>query len=542
MASNTMAQLYAAAAAWSRGWLDASLGDDGRLARVARAWGDGTLGVERILAQAARRSGQDLWAVLEGADATPTPAVFLSRVGDLARAQAFLWAEAGLTAQERVSRAARVPASQAGTGPAWLARALVLGTVASDLWVGYATLRERARRRPDLVGPVDWELQHRRGAARTLDTAASLGGVLIKAGQFASTRPDLLPSAYVAGLAALQDRVPPQPWSVIEPTIGRELGRPPGEVFAALEPEPVAAASIAQVHRARLPDGRAVAVKVQYPAMAEIAAADLAALELIAATIVRLEPAVRLGPIVDYLRQTLPLELDFRREAKALADLRDALAGRDDVVIPAVIDELSTARLLVMEWVDGIKITDRAALLGAGIDPRAVARTLNDLYAEQLFRRGFLHADPHPGNLLVQPGPRLVLLDHGLTVALPPGLVEALGEMVRALATGDFEALAAALTAAGLRLEAGLDLAALLQLVGVLLGGERPGAMADVGDVGRRLGAGLGEIPVDLLLVGRALGLLDGITRQLDPELDALELVARHPPGPDAPADPGPSY
>ncbi len=533
MARSTLAQLYAAAADLSRDWLDTPREMDGPLRRLARGLGDGTLGVERVLAGAARRSGEEALAVLTAstADGASDPATLVARVGDLTRAQAFLWAVAGLTVQERVSRAAlaagAAPLSRLGAAP----RALVLGAVASDLYLGYATLRERARRRPDLVQPVDWELQHRRGAARALDTAAALGGTLIKAGQFASTRPDLLPGPYVAELATLQDRVPPQPWSVIEQAIARELGRPPAEVFDRIEPEPVAAASIAQVHRAWLPDGRQVAVKVQYPGMPETVAADLAALEVIVATLNRLEPAVRLGPILDYLRETLPLELDFRREAAMTARLRGAFGERDDLLIPAVVEELSSERLLVMEWVDGVKVTDRAALIEAGIDPGATARLLAELYAEQLLRLGVLHADPHPGNLLVQPGPRLVMLDHGLTVELPPGLVQALTAMVRALAAGDLDALTAALVDAGLRFEAEPDLATLLGLVGVILGGNRPGAGMDgeaMADIGRRLGAAVGDIPTDLILVGRALGLLEGVTRQLDPDLDALEIVARY--------------
>jgi predicted unusual protein kinase regulating ubiquinone biosynthesis (AarF/ABC1/UbiB family) len=170
---------------------------------------------------------------------------------------------------------------------------------------------------PDLVGDEDWELQHRRGAGRVLDAAAALGGTLIKAAQFASARPDLLPAAYTESLSELQDRVPPQPWSVIEETVVREIGRPVSEVFQEFNPEPIAAASIAQVHRARLKDGRMVAVKVQYPGIKSLVEADLTALESIFETISRLEPSVRLQPILDYLRWTLPMELDFRREAEA---------------------------------------------------------------------------------------------------------------------------------------------------------------------------------------------------------------------------------
>ena len=293
--------------------------------------------------------------------------------------------------------------------------------MAADIFVGYTTLSERAKWLPSLVKPRDWELQHQRSANRVLETAASLGGALIKACQFASSRPDLLPAVYIRTLAPLQDRMPPRSWSEIEKAITRELGQRPTDVFAQIEREPVAAASIAQVHRARLHDGREVAVKVQYPDIENLVATDLAVLEQIVKA-----PTIQLQPIVDYLQETLPLELDFRHEAESMTALRTALAHRSDALIPAYIPKLSTERLLVMDYINGIKITDREALEQAGISPHEVARLLNELYAEQMLHLGILHADPHPGNLRVQPGPRLVLLDHGLTVPLAPSLVEAL--------------------------------------------------------------------------------------------------------------------
>ena len=256
--------------------------------------------------------------------------------------------------------------------------------------------------------------------ASVAEHGGGTGGTLIKAGQFASTRPDLLPAPFVATLASLQDRVPPRSATVIEGALASELGRPVSEVFSEFDATPVAAASIAQVHRARLADGREVAVKVQYPGVGTLMDSDLDALEVVFETVVRLEPEIDLQPVADYLRWTLPLELDFRREAEATVELRRALCDRDDILIPKVIENLTTERLLVMELAEGVRITDTETLVGAGISPREVALLLNDVYADQLFRRAVLHADPHPGNLLVQHGPRLVLLDHGLTLALEP--------------------------------------------------------------------------------------------------------------------------
>ncbi|MDQ4126844.1 MAG: AarF/UbiB family protein, partial [Actinomycetota bacterium] len=242
-------------------------------------------------------------------------------------------------------------------------------------------------------------------------------------------------------------------------------------------------------------------------------------------------PGVRLQPIVDYLRWTLPLELDFRREARSIASLRDALSARDDVIVPGVVEGLTTGRLLVMQYVEGVKITDAERLKAAGLEPREVAELLNDAYAEQLFTHGVLHADPHPGNLLVQQtgsGPRLVLLDHGLTLGLDPSFVTALGRLVSALGDGDLAGITMALGEAGLPVGEDTDLDGLLQIVGVLLGGEREGQDAGLEGFGLKLGASIGDISPELLLVGRAIGLLDGITRQLDPDLDVLEIVGSY--------------
>jgi ubiquinone biosynthesis protein len=425
--------------------------------------------------------------------------------------------------QERSTRTLQV-----GQG---LSRSLVLATVAADILVGYTFLRERAKWLPSLVKPRDWQLQHKRSADRVLETASSLGGALIKACQFASTRPDLLPAVYIRTLAPLQDRMPPRPWAEIERAITRELGRPPADVFAHIEREPVAAASIAQVHRARLHDGRAVAVKVQYPDIENLVGTDLAVLEQIVKAVARLAPGVQLQPIVDYLKETLPLELDFKHEAEAATRLRAALAHRSDALVPMIVPELSTARLLVMDYSEGIKITEREALEQAGISPHEVARLLNDLYADQMLHLGILHADPHPGNLLVQPGPRLVLLDHGLTVPMAPKLVDALKKMVRAITSGDFDALSGALAEAGLKLEGEVDITTLLNLVGVLLGNDQSSENredVDAFDVGMQIGKSVATIPTDLLLVGRTLGLLDGITKQLDPDMDTMQIVAHY--------------
>ena len=530
--------------------------------------GEGLAAAGEIVSRSVRRSREEAGearaearAGLRGrGDGSLEGAALLLGAADGARARAFLAAWTVLAAGERVGRAVAGPARNVG-GPrrggeargllpdVLSARTLALGTAALDLYTGYAALRERRRWFPGLVRGDDYGLQHRRGAGRALDAARALGATLIKAGQFASSRPDLLPPPYIRALSTLQDRVPPRPFGVIRRAIEEETGRPLYRTFFSIDPEPIAAASIAQVHRARLADGREVAVKVRYPEVADLVEEDLASLEEIFAALARLEPDVQLRPISDYLRWTLPLELDLAREARAMGELREALSDREDVVVPRPVGGLATEGLLVMDYFEGIRVNDHAALVGAGIDPSAVATLLNDAFADQLFRRGILHADPHPGNILVQPGPRLVLLDHGLTLRLDKPFVDTLGGVVTALGEGDLEAVGGALRDAGLPVDEGADLEVLLQLVGVVLGGSGDDAddeagAADLGGLTGRIGAAVRDLPPRLLLVGRAIALLDGVTKQLDEELDALGIVARYAGG-DAnndrsPSDPSP--
>src|ERR687890_680523 len=462
MEPNGLSRLYAEAAKnLSRSWLGACptvFAANRRLADAAQVWGDEARVAAEVLTRAARRSVEEARDTFGAAGGAPNVAS-LARFGDLVRAQTLLWTAANLSAAERLGRAASAggealpgfpPGFSELAASAPSPRVFVLGVVAMDLWAGYAALRARARLMPGLVLEEDWELQH---------------------------------------------RVPPQPWTVIEGAVAREIGCPIREAFKEFDPEPVASASIAQVHRARLADGRQGAVKIQYPGIAQVMEADLAALEGIFGAISRLEPTINLQPILDSLRWTLPMELDFRREAKAITDLKNAMSRRDDVLVPEVVEGMNTQRLLVMEFVEGVKVTDREELITVGIDPRRLAELLIEIYAEQLFQRGVFHADPHPGNLFVQPGPNgpvLVLLDHGLTVSVPPELVAAMKKAIEALSEGDFDALTGDLQKTGLDLYPDLDLDTLLGLVGVLLGGDRgDGGGTDFGEFGVSLGASI---------------------------------------------------
>jgi ubiquinone biosynthesis protein len=261
------------------------------------------------------------------------------------------------------------------------------------------------------------------GPERLVRAFEELGPTFIKLGQLISTRPDIMPRDYVQALSSLQDRVPGVPLEQISAVIREELGHEPGEIFAEFDPQPLAAASLAQVHSARLRDGTSVAIKVQRPGILRQIEDDLAILETIAHLIERrsaqfavLEPVA----LVQGFGRALRKELDFRREAQNCEVCRANFRDDPRVLIPRVFPEQSSARVLTLELVRGHKVDDRDALSAAGVDRRELARTGAEIYMKMIFEHGFFQADPHPGNLVVQPDGRIAVLDFGMFSRISP--------------------------------------------------------------------------------------------------------------------------
>jgi predicted unusual protein kinase regulating ubiquinone biosynthesis (AarF/ABC1/UbiB family) len=414
-------------------------------------------------------------------------------------------------------------------------RARRIGATVGRAWLGLRKERWIERNLAPRDMPARWRAQHRRNAEELYAAAVELQGLILKGAQWLGARPDLVPGPSVEVLARLQDRVPARPYAVIRRTVERELGRPLGAVFASFAKAPVASASLAQVHEARLLDGRRVAVKVQYPEIAALVREDLRSLRFVLGALARVESEFEWEPLLDELGDSVPRELDFEQEARAAERIARELAARRDVRIPAVVWEWTRRRVLVMEYVDGIRIGDVAALRAAGVEPRRVARTLVEVFAEQLLVHGFFHADPHPGNLRFEPNGRLVLLDFGLTKELPEGFRGAVLELAGALLGGRHERLAPALLRLGFatrsgRAEALADIAELLAGAAAELrarGRLAPATLERLrGELPERIRRDpIVRVPSHLVLVGRALGLLSGQLTQLGADVDLLPIL-----------------
>jgi ubiquinone biosynthesis protein len=389
-------------------------------------------------------------------------------------------------------------------------------------------LRERIGQPPTAE---EWERAHDRTALALHDLGVRLAGLFVKVCQVVGARADVFPAPFVRRLGRFHDRVPPRPFATLRPAIERELGRPLAAVFAHVDETPLAAASLAQVHRATLRDGSSVVVKVQYPDIARLAQIDLASLRRTIRLVAWLEPAFDLRSIVEEIAYFVALELDFAREADSTERVRAACAGDATVRIPHVYCELSTPRLLVLEYLDGIKVTDLERLRAAGVDLGEVATRVGRLYGRMIFEQGFFHGDPHPGNLLVLPGTVIGLLDFGLAKELPAGFGAAVADMlVRGLA-GDGPGALAAARAAGFEIRDD-DAAALPPMLLALMGEQNE----DVELAGLLARTPVARVPRDFGLIARVMLLLNGLSHTLAPgqrliQRALMETLPRAPPG-----------
>lgn len=361
----------------------------------------------------------------------------------------------------------------------------------------------------------------------------SLGPTFIKLGQVMSTRPDLLPPDVVQSLRRLQDEVAPFPYSRVEEQVAAELGAPIEQVFASFDPSPLAAASIGQVHRACLQSGEEVVVKVQRPRLTSIVETDLAILFDVARLAQNHTPWGEFYNFVDLVEEfarTIREEMDFAQEGRNADRLRQNLQQFSRVRIPTIYWEYTTTRLLVLEYVEGLKINNLAALEREGIDRHALAEDIIQVFLHQIFINGFFHADPHPGNMAVQAGGILVLMDFGMVSRLSPERREQLSQLIMGLLQHNSRQIVKTILEMGL-LPPGLDVTALRRAVDRLRDKYYTVPFHEI-DLGQAITEILElafqfhiTLPAEFSYLAKVLITLEGLTLELDPDLSIVQVA-----------------
>jgi ubiquinone biosynthesis protein len=369
------------------------------------------------------------------------------------------------------------------------------------------------------------------GAPQRLRLALQeLGPTFIKLGQVLSTRPDLIPPAYITELTKLQDTVPPEPWDPIREQIETELGASTVELFAGIEHEPVAAASLAQVHPATLHDGSDVVVKVQRPGIEETIEVDLEILQDVARLLEGRIPLARLYDLPQTARgfaTTLRMELDFYREGHNADRFRENFADDPYLCVPQIYWDFTTRRVLVMERIRGIKIDNIDALDEAGYDRHRIAVHAARMVVKEVLEDGFFHADPHPGNFIIMPGEVIGAMDFGMVGHLSYGMRTDLTRLYIAAIQMDEQGIVDQLIRMGAivgetdRIALEQDLSRLLgKYYGLPLKAIRAqDVMQDVTPIAFRHHL---RLPSQLWLLGKTLAMLEGVGLKLDPDFDFI--------------------
>lgn len=365
-----------------------------------------------------------------------------------------------------------------------------------------------------------------------------LGPTFIKLGQLLSTRPDILPEPYLHALQRLQDRVEPFPFADVEDAFQGEIGVRLSKAFSEIDHEPLAAASLAQVHRAVMRDGRTVAVKVQRPGIRRQVAEDLEALGDIAEFLDQhAEQARRLQfrLVFEEFRHALMRELDYRNEARNLENVGANLAGFERILVPQPVADFSSSRVLTMEFIQGRNITRLGPLARLELKGAELAEELFRAYLKQIIVDGLFHADPHPGNVLLTGDDRLALIDLGMVARIAPRTRDNLLQLLMAVADGRTD------DAVSLGIKIGersddFDEAGFSRQVTLLVGEQHDLAVGQI-EVGRvmlqvtRISGRCGlRLPVELALLGKTLLNLDQVAWLLDPDFNPNAAIRRHAP------------
>jgi ubiquinone biosynthesis protein len=418
--------------------------------------------------------------------------------------------------------------------PAYVSR---YGSIAKLLLkYGHGDLAQRIGLEPPVVDSAQTETKAGpESLARDLE---QLGPTFIKLGQLLSTRADALPHEYMDALARLQDDVEPLPFDIVAETIEDELQVRVSNAFSEFDTTPIAAASIGQVHRARLRDGRRVVVKVQRPGLRTQVDDDLAAMQELGELLdehTQLGRRIRFVQIVESLREVMTSELDFRQEAENSRTLKANLEKYDRFIVPRVIDDFVSEKVITLEYIEGAKITDLSPVVLLELDRKQLADQLFEVYLHQVLVDGVFHADPHPGNLLLTPSGRIALMDFGMVSRVAPETQRQLLGLLMSLSEGRADEAARDAMALGRPYKKGeFHEAEFREKVAQVITANhgRPLAQMQAGRIVMDLDSAAGEsglkLPNAVVMLGKTLLNLDKVVGVLDPEFDPNAAIQRH--------------
>jgi predicted unusual protein kinase regulating ubiquinone biosynthesis (AarF/ABC1/UbiB family) len=390
--------------------------------------------------------------------------------------------------------------------------------------------REIRRAEGKLVHPE----KYARHAKSAVATFIELGPAFIKLGQLLSVRPDVLPQPYINEFSRLQDEVPPAPFREVEPTIETALGRPIQEVFESFDENAVTGASLGQVYRARY-QGKDVVVKVNRPNIRERVAIDTKVLKRLVPLIGRfIDSSLRFSveSVVDQFAETVRDEVNYKKEASNLTIIERNLKSEKTLIVPGLIRELSSERVIVLEYIDGIKIGDLKRLDDAGVDRHKLARRVARVYFRMLLSQEIFHADPHPGNLSVKPDGSVVLYDYGMVGELDDETRLNLVRFYTALVDTNAQRIVEVMLELGLLqptanryvIQRGVELA-LADMQGKKVEESEVKALMEVAN--RTIYQFPFKLPKNLVLYLRMLSILEGVCLALDPDFRFIRILGR---------------
>jgi predicted unusual protein kinase regulating ubiquinone biosynthesis (AarF/ABC1/UbiB family) len=375
---------------------------------------------------------------------------------------------------------------------------------------------------------------NRRNAVLIREKALEMKGVMIKVGQFLSSRKDFLPDEYIEELSELQDQVPPHDFGEIRQRIIDELGSSPEEVFQEFEEQPIAAASLGQVHRGVLKDGRDVAIKVQYPGIEKIIETDIKMFEVLIRLMGGRMGWINLRVLHEEFSKIVRAELDYVQEGRNAERFKLNFSSDERVVIPRVYWDFSTRKVLTLEFVGGTKITECAVIKASGVDCRVLVNLLVETYAKMIFVHGFFHCDPHPGNIFVGKGETVVFVDFGMVQAISDATRRNLRRYANAIVENDATGIVEALEKLGFLIE-GADYEEIIEVTQDLIDKYRYSTPEElksltVDDIGAELDnirrvINNFQVPNYFILLMRTAGMLNGMSYRLSPEVNIIEIA-----------------